>query len=59
MAHPRHDPSSRCGLARAVATHPVRIDVTEPTAAHRDPSAMKRLFRLRSTAGGRAIAKPA
>ncbi len=39
MGRPRHDPSSRRGLARAVAAYPVRIDVTEPTAKHRNPSA--------------------
>ena len=31
--------SSRRGLARAEAAYPVRIDVTEPTAKHRNPSA--------------------
>jgi hypothetical protein len=33
MGHPRHDPSSRPSLARALASYRVRIDVTEPTAS--------------------------
>jgi hypothetical protein len=46
MGRPRHDPSSRPSLARALASDPVRLDVTEPTALDRDSSAERRPVNL-------------
>jgi hypothetical protein len=59
MGHPRRDPSSRCGLARAVATHLVRTDVTGPTAAHRNPSAQPRPVKLAAAERQRSCRRPA